>query len=183
MKVTAITMLIWLGLATVAAGQGTASSKAPSSGPASKAQLSEIRSLVHELELRTDKLRDLMAQYRSLVERRPQPEGASPEAKKAHDDQLAKWSASLERLLAKLDGGRAAVVETVQQLNQAVTGQLPTGLAKDVANARNDADAQRAAAEEALVKSKPAAARASKRAAQKPAAEPAAPPPELPDDL
>ena len=74
------------------------------------------------------------------------------------------------------------MVETTQQLNQAVTGQLPTGLAKDVANARNDADAQRAAAEEALVKSK-SAARTSKRGAQKPASEPASPPPQLPDDL
>ncbi len=175
MKVSAITMLIWFGLATAAVAQGT-----PSGGPgaSSKSQLSEVRSIVHELEARTEKLRDLMAQYRSLVEQRPQAEGGSPEAKKAHDAQLAKWNTALERLLRRVDAARAAVVETSQSLDQAATGPLPTALAKDVATARNEAGAQRAAAEQALAKSKPAkAAKPAKRA------EPEKPAPPIPDDL
>src|SRR5262245_40043885 len=98
MKVSAITTLIWLGLAAAAAAQGTPSGKAASPGASSKGQLSEIRSLVHELQARTEKLGDLMMEYRSLVEQRPQAEGGSPEAKKAHEAQLAKWSTALERL-------------------------------------------------------------------------------------
>ena len=82
MNVAAITMLIWFGLATIAAAQGTPSGKAASPGASSKTQLSEIRSLVRELEGRTGKLSDLMEQYRSLVAQRPQPQGGSPEAKK-----------------------------------------------------------------------------------------------------
>lgn len=178
MNVPAMTILICLGLATTAAAQGP-SGEAAKPGASSKAQLSEIRSHVHELEARTEKLRDLMAQYRSLVEQRPQPEGGSPDAKKAHDAQLAKWNTAVERLLRRVDGARVAVVETKQQLEQAATGQLPTGLAKDVASARNEAEAQRAAAEQALAKSKPASARTSKHAKQ--TTEKTAPP--IPDDL
>jgi len=177
MKVSAITMLIWFGLATAAAAQGRPSGGA-SPGTSSKAQLSEVRSVVHELEARTEKLRDLMAQYRSLVEQRPQPEGGSPEAKKAHEAQLAKWNTALERLLRRIDAARAAVVETTQSLDQLGTGQLPTALAKDVASARNEAGAQRTAAEQALAKSKPA--RPAKPAKQA-EAEKTAPP--IPDDL
>jgi len=179
MNVPAITMLIWLGLAATAAAQNTPSGKGASPGASSKAQLSEIRSLVHELQARTEKLGDLMTQYRSLVEQRPQAEGGSPDAKKAHEDQLAKWNAALERLLRRVDGARTAVVETTQRLDQSATGELPTGLAKDLASARNEAGAQRTAAEQALAKSKPA--RTSKHAKQTPPPEKTAPP--IPDDL
>ena len=172
----AMTALIWFAVAATVAAQSTPSSKAAPS----KTQMSEIRSLVHELEGRTEKLRDLMTQYRSLVEQRPQGQGGSPEAKKAQDEQLAKWNTALERLLRRIDEARAAVVETTQRLEQAATGTLPTGLGKDVANARNEAGAQRTAAEQALAKSKPAKGRASKDA-KPPATEKPAPP--IPDDL
>lgn len=182
MNVPAITVLIGFGLAATAAAQGTPSGNAASPGASSKAQLSEIRSLAHELQARTEKLRDLMTQYRSLVEQRPQAEGGSPDAKKAHEDQLAKWNTALERLMRRVDEARAAVVETTQRLDQSATGQLPTSLAKDVASARNEAEAQRTAAEQALAKSKSASARRSKHAKQKtPATEKTAPP--IPDDL
>jgi uncharacterized protein YukE len=179
MNVPAIIVLMGCGLAATATAQGTPSEKPASSGAPSKAQLSEIRSVVHELEGRTEKLRDLMTQYRSLVEQRPQAEGGSPEAKKAHEDQLAKWSTALERLMRRIETARAAVVETTQRLDQLRSGQLPTSLAKDVASARNEAEAQRTGAEQALAKSK-SAARKSKQAKQPPA-EKTAPP--IPDDL
>jgi hypothetical protein len=169
MKFTAISVLIWFALATTAAAQGTSSGKSTSSGPSSKASLAEIRSHLHELQRRNEKLADLMEQYRSLVEQRPQA---------ADEAQLAKWNGALDRLLRRIDEGRAAVVETKQPLDQSVNQQLPTALAKDVANARNEAEAQRAAAEQALAKSKPAK---QKPAKQKPASE--KPAPTLPDDV
>lgn len=182
MNVPTITMLIWFGLAATAAAQGAPSGKAPNPRASSNARLSEIRSLVHELQARTEKVHDLMAQYRSLVEQRPQAKGGSPDAKKAHEDQLAKWSTAQDRLLRRVDGARAAVVETTQRLDQSATGPLPTALAMEVANARNEAEAQRAAAEQALAQSKAASSRTSKRAKQTtPATEKTAPP--IPDDL
>lgn len=181
MNVPSITMLICIGLAATAAAQHAPSGEAKSPGASSKASLSEIRALAHELQGRTEKLSDLMEQYRSLMEQRPQAQGGSPEAKKASDEQLAKWNAALERLLRRLEAAHASVVETMQALERSATGQLPTALAKDVANARNEAGAQRTAAEQALAKSKAAPVRSSKRAAQKPAPEQARPP--IPDDL
>lgn len=166
MKLPAFTVLIGLALATTAAAQGASSSKATSSGTSSKTQLSEVRSTVHELEGQTDKLSELLTQYRSLVEQRPQPEGSSPEAKKAHQDQLAKWDSAIERLLVRLDGARAVVVETTQRLEKSISGELPTALAKDVAKALNEAGAERANAEQVLVKNK--SSRKSKPAKQAP---------------
>jgi uncharacterized protein YukE len=171
MNVRAIITLVWFGFATTAA-------TAAAQGTPSKSQLSEIRSITSELEGRTEKLRDLMEQYRSLVEQRPQAGGGGPEAKKAHDEQLAKWDAALDRLMRRVDASRAEVVETKQRLDQVATGQLPTGLAKDVANAKNEAEAQRTAAEQALAKNKPG--RTPKPAKQTPAEKPAPP---IPDDL
>ena len=179
MNVPAIALLIWFGLAASAAAQGTASGQPPSSN-GSSAQLSEIRALVHELQARTEKLADLMAQYRSLVEQRPQAEGGSPEAKKAHQAQLERWNAALERLLRRIETARAGVVEKAERLQQLATFKLPTALAKDVANARNEAEAQRTAADQALTKNKAALSRTQKRAAQ-PKDERPAPP--IPDDL
>ena len=167
MKIPAITVLIWFALATAAGAQGAPSSKSVSSGSSSKASLPQIRSLVHDLQGRNEKLRDLNDQYRSLVEQKPQGDEA----------QLAKWNAALERLLKRIDEARAAVVETKQQLDQSAGETLPTALAKDVANARNEAEAQRAQAEQAL-KSKPAKQKPSK---QKPVVEKPTPP--IPDDL
>ncbi len=169
MNVPAMGLLIWFGLAATGAAQGTPSSKVASSGTLSKDQLSQVRSAVHELQGRSEKLRDLMAQYRSLVEQRPQG--------KASEEQITKWNAALERLLRRVDTARAAVVEGTQRLDQSATGKLPTGLAKDVATTRNEAEAQRTAAEQALVKSKPA--RTSKPVKQAPATEK----PPIPDDL
>lgn len=163
MKISAIVGLVWLVLAATAAGQSKSVGSSPSSGIASKASLAEVRAIVHELEGRTDKLRELLSQHRAHVERRPQSE-----------EQLAKWDAALERLLVRIDSARADVVETTQRLDKSITGELPTGLAKDVARVRNDAEPERATAEQVLAKSKPASARKAKQtkqpaAAQKPA--------------
>lgn len=166
MKRTAITVLTWFALALSVAAQGSPVNKSGSPGT-SKTSLSDVRSLVHELQGRNEKLRDLMEQYREVVGQKPQ---SSDEA------QLDKWGAAIERLLRRIDEARAAVVETKQKLDQAVAGQqLPTSLGKDVANAHNDAEAQRAAAEEALAKNKSKPAK-QKSAKQKPAEKPAAPP-------
>jgi len=161
MKVTAITALIWLALAATAAGQSKSSGNADSPG-VSKASLAEVRAVVHELEGHTEKLRELLSQHSSLVDERPESEGASPEAKKAHDKQLAKWSSALERLLVRIADAHTTVVETVQRLDKSITGELPTGLAKDVAKVRNEADPERATAEQVLSKKKPAATRKAK---------------------
>lgn len=169
MNVPAITMLIWFGLTATAAAQGAPTGKGSSQSAPSQAQLSEIRSVVNELQARTEKLHELMTQYRSLVEQRPQAQ-----------EQLAKWNTALERLLRRVDQARAAVVETTQRLDQLATGPLPTSLGKDVATARNEAGAQRTAAEQALVKNKAALARTSKPAKQTRATEKA---PTIPDDL
>jgi uncharacterized protein YukE len=186
MKVIVIGVLSWLALVATVAAQGAPSGKAASpnaaqgSGAASPAQLSEIRSLAHQLQAHTEKLDDLMTQYSSLVGQRPQAQGGSADAKRAHDEQLARWDTALERLLRRIDGARAAVAESMQHLERLATGKLPTGLAKDVARARNEAVAQRTAAEQVLVKNKATLARASKPTKQSPATESTS---SLPDDL
>jgi hypothetical protein len=159
MKISAIVGLIWLALAATAAGQSKSVGSSPSSGVASKASLAEVRAIVHELEGRTEKLRELLSQHRAHVERRPQSE-----------EQLAKWDAALERLLIRVDSARADVVEAMQRLDKSIKGELPTGLAKDVARARNDADPERATAEQVLAKNKPSSTRKAKQGKQTPAA-------------
>jgi hypothetical protein len=167
MKVSAICLLVGLVLASGAAAQGASSAKGQGSGESSKS-LSAIRSLVHELQGRTEKLSDEMNVYRSMVEQKPKGGGDE------------KWSAALERQLKRIDAARASVVEGLQQLDQAAKGsKLPTSLGKDVANAHNEADAQRAAAEQALAQNKAVMNRpkkAPKKAEEKPV-------PELPADL
>lgn len=170
MNIRAIIMLIGLGLAAPAAAQGTANSKQSSQGSASQADLSQIRSVVNELQARTEKLHELMGQYRSMVEDRPQSQEAQ-----------AKWNTALDRLMRRIDAARAAVVETEQRLDPMAKRSLPTSLAKDVADAHNEAEAQRTAAEQALNKNKPAPAKAAKPAKQAPTNQPARL--ELPDDL
>jgi hypothetical protein len=170
MNIRAITILIWFGFAATAAAQGAASNKSSSQSTPSQAQLSEIRSVVNELQARTEKLRELMGQYRSLVEERPQSQEAQ-----------AKWNTALDRLMRRVDTARAAVVETSQHLDKVNSGRLPTSLAKDVADAHNEAEAQRTAAEQALAKNKPAPAQKGKPAKQAQANEP--PRLELPDDI
>lgn len=167
MKIPAIIMLIWFGLVATAAAEGAPTGKGAGQD-ATQAQLTEIRSVVHELEPRTEKLHELMEQYRSMVEQRPQ----------GSDE---KWRASLDRLLKRIDDARAAVAETTQRLHQVSDGRrLPTALGKDVANALNEAGAQRTAAEQALAnnkgKSSPKTAKTAKQA-------PAQPGLELPDDI
>jgi DNA repair exonuclease SbcCD ATPase subunit len=149
MKISAIVGVIWLVLAATAVGQSKSVGNAPSSGVSSKASLAEVRAIIHELEGRTDKLRELLSQHRAHVERRPQSE-----------EQLAKWDAALERLLLRIDGARAEVVEATQRLDKSIKGELPTGLAKDVARVRNDAEPERATAEQVLAKNKPSARKA-----------------------
>jgi Mg-chelatase subunit ChlI len=166
MRVAVFTVLMGLGFVASAAAEGTSSNKAASPGATSKANLSEVRTIVHELEGQTDKLRELLTQYRSLVEQRPQ-----------QDDQLSKWEAAIERLLVRIDGARASVTETTQRLDKSATGELPTGLAKDVARAHNEADAERATAEQVLAKTKP------RKKATKQAPPPEKSEPALDDDL
>lgn len=179
MKISAITMAIGLSLAASAAAQDSANSKRASPGASSKTPFTQVRSLANELQGSAEKLGDLMSIYRSLLDQRPQSAGGSPEQKKAHDEQFAKWSAAVERHLTRIEQTRGVVVETMQRLDQAAKGQnLPTSLAKDVANARNEADAQRSAADQAL-KSKPKLA--PKRGKPAPKHEEPAPP--LDDDL
>lgn len=161
MRVSAITGLIWLLLAATAMGQAKSSSDAPGHGAPSKTSLSEIRSIVHELEGNTEKLRELLSNHRSLVEQQPQSE-----------EQQAKWEAALERLMVRIESARATLVETLQRLDKSITGELPTGLAKDVAKARNEADPERAMAEQVLAKRKPAAARKAKPSKSEKPAEP-----------
>ena len=188
MNVIVISALTWLALAVPVAAQGApsrkpataAASTQPTAAP-SQAQLSELRALAHELQARTEKLGDLLEQYSSLARQRPQAQAGNAGAKKAHDDQLAKWDAAVERLLRRVDGAHAAVVETLQRLDQLPNARLPTSLAKDVVRARNDAVTQRTAAEQVLAKNKAVLARPPKPAKS-------APPPEdlgpsLPDDL
>jgi DNA repair exonuclease SbcCD ATPase subunit len=170
MNVPAITILIWFGLVATAAAQGTPTGKGSSQGAPSQAQLSEIRSVVNELEARTEKLHELMEQYREMVGERPQGQEA-----------LAKWNTALDRLMRRIDQAHAAVAESTQHLSQVAKGSLPTSLGKDVANAHNEAEAQRTAAEHALAKNKPAKGGTSKPAKQTAAKEKAPPP--MPDGL
>lgn len=178
MKTSAITMVIGLALAAGAAAQGSTSSKR-SPEASSKSPLSQIRSLANELQGHADKLGDMMTIYHSLLEQRPDRNGGSPEQKKAHDEQLAKWSAAVARHVTRIEAERASVIDVMQRLDQAIKGQtLPTALAKDVANARNEATAQRSAAEHAI-KAKP---KDTSKAA-KPAPRNDEPAPSLDDDL
>ena len=103
--------LIWLALAATAAGQSKSSGNAEGSSGSAKASLAEVRSIIHELEGHTEKLRELLSQHGSLVDQRPESEGGSPEAKKAYDTQVAKWSSALERLLVRIEDAHATVVE------------------------------------------------------------------------
>jgi DNA repair exonuclease SbcCD ATPase subunit len=171
MRVSAFILVCWFGFSAMAAAQGTKSGKA-ASGASSNLSLSEVRTLLHELQARNEKLHELNAQYRSHLEERP-PSGNA--------EGLAKWNEALERLIRRIDQARAAVVETEQRLDPSATGPLPYGLAKEVASAHNEAETERTAAEHALAKHKPAAARTSKQA--KPAPAPAKPAPPIPDDL
>jgi hypothetical protein len=164
MKIPAIILVIGLALTGSAAAEGASNSKS-APGASSKGELAEIRSLVHELTGHTEKLRDLLDQYASLVEQKP-----------AGGAQLEKWEAALDRLLKRVEAQHKLVVDAKQRLEQKATGELPTGLAKDVARARNEADAERANAETALAKNK-------SKGAKKPAKPAKEAPPPLPDDL
>lgn len=148
MKVSGVIGLIWLALAATASGQAKSSGN-PQGAAQSKASLAEVREIVHELEGRTENLRELLSNHRSIVENRPESE-----------EQQVKWEAALARSLVRLESARAAVVETTQRLDKAITGELPTGLAKDVARVRNEAEPQRAMAEQALAKKPPPARKA-----------------------
>jgi len=143
MKISAIAGLLWLALAATAFGQAKSSSN-PAGPVQSKASLAEVREIVHELEGRTERLRELLSNHRSIVENRPESE-----------EQQVKWESALERSLVRVESARAALVETTERLDKAITGELPTGLAKDVARVRNEAEPQRAMAEQVLAK-KPA---------------------------
>ncbi|MDH5672629.1 MAG: hypothetical protein OEZ06_10800 [Myxococcales bacterium] len=160
MKAAIITFSLCLGLAATGSAQGKPGAKRANSGAKSHAPLSEIRSIVHELERHTGKLRDLMTQYRSLAGQRPPAQGGSPEAKKAHDKQLNKWERALDRLLTRVEKAQAGVTEQIARLDAATGGELPTALGKDVANARNSAEDERVAAANALAKRKPLPKRA-----------------------
>lgn len=172
MKVTAITLVICLGIAGTAAAEGSHGSKSTSSAAPSKADLAQIRTVVHELERSTGKLIDLMSQYRSMIEQRPQ-------AKK----QLEKWNKALDRLVRRIAKTRDSVAETMGRMDEMAKGKLPTALAKDVANAHNQADAERAGADQVLAKHKPKPEHRSKRAKKAPPEDNGPPPLGDIDDL
>lgn len=176
MRTSAIIMASCLSFAASAAAQGGERTSPESS---SKSPLAQVRSLANALQGHTEKLADLVSIYRSMLEQRPQSRGKSPEQKKAYDEEFAKWSGAVERQLTRIEQTRTLVVDTLQALDQAAKSQpLPTSLAKDVANAHNEASAQRSAADQAL-KSKPKLA--PKHAKSEPKNEGPAPP--LDDDL
>jgi len=64
----------------------------------------------------------------------------------------------------------------MQRLDKSIAGELPTGLAKDVARVRSEAEPERATAEQVLAKRKPSTARKSKPAKPSSAAEKPDPP-------
>lgn len=165
MKLSAITGVLWLVVATSAFAQSKSTSDAPASSAPSKASLSEVRATVHELEGQTDKLRELLENHRELVAQRPQPQGSGAEGKKWYDEQLAKWETALDRLLTRIESAHALVAATLQRLDKSTQAGLPTALAKDVARVRNEADPERATAEQVLAQRKPAARKAKPAAA------------------
>lgn len=140
MRVAAIACLVCLGFA----GPVALKSQAQSSGGSSKAQLAEVRSRVNKLEGATGKLRELMKQYNENVGQRPSGGGEAQQ----------KWEQSLLRLLHRIEKAHDAVAEGTQRVQEAAKGELPTALAKDVANAHNAAEEFRGAAEHALTKHK-----------------------------
>lgn len=159
MKVFAITGFMCLALAAPAMGQAKSNGNASSSGAPSKAALEATRKIVHELEGHTEKLRELLSNHGSLVDRKPQSK-----------EELAKWEAALDRLLVRVEAAHASVVETTQRLDKSITGELPTGLGKDVARVKNEAEPERVMAEQILAKRKRApASKAKKAPAEKPA--------------
>ena len=172
MRIPAITLLICLGLTAAAAAQGTPNSKAAGGG--SKAQLSEIRSLVHELERTSSKLDVLIADYRSLMDKRPRAQGSSPDAKAAQKKQFKRWDSAVERLLRSIQKTHAAIVETTKRLKPTNDKKLPTSLGKELADARNTADAAQAAGKQVLSKRKP-----KKRSPKRPKKADPGPAPEL----
>ena len=141
MKTTIIASLVCLGLTMTAAAQDK-----PSAGGATKAQLSEIRSIVRDLEKAGSTLNAQIGDYRELMDKQPP---------KNQKEQVAKWEAVIERLLDSMTKTHTRVVDTTKRLNQASTAKLPTSLAKEEADARNAAEAARAAAEQVLAKRKP----------------------------
>ena len=169
MRIAAIALSIGLGLTAGAAAQGTSKNVSndrspPSGAPATKSQMDEIRKLVHELERSTSKLNVLMEDYRNLLDKRPKSRGGgSPEAKAAHDKELERWQAALDRVVRSIHKTHAAIGETTKRLDTATTAKLPTSLGKEVANARNAAGPLSAAAEQVLAKHKPKPRKAAKR--------------------
>jgi len=144
MNVRAITILVGLGLAT--ASGAAAQSKSPGPSVSSKSRLAEVRSRVHDLEATTSKLRVSMEDYRSLTEQRP-----SSDDKKGND----RWNRAMARLMERVRTTHAAIVDRTQRLDEVTKEPLPTSLGKDVADARNEAEATRADAEQALKSYKP----------------------------
>jgi hypothetical protein len=108
--------------------------------------MAEIRSIVRELERSSSKLSVLLTDYRGLLDQRPP---------KSQEAQLARWQAAFDRLLRTLQSTHVMVVEATKRLNEATTAKLPTSVAKEVADARNEAQPVRTAAEQVLRQHKP----------------------------
>ena len=161
MRISAITLSICLGLAVTAAAEGAPKGKAASSSRASKVQVKEIRSIVHELERLSSKLGVLLNDFRSISEQRPP---------KAQQKQRARWEAAFDRLLRSLQKTHAALVQTTKRLNQTTTVKLPTSLDKEVADARKGAEPVRRAAKPVLAKHKSRLKKRPKRTKKAPAA-------------
>ena len=167
MRVAAITLSLCLGLAGTAAADDGPKGKNENADGAAKSRMAEVRSIVRDLERSTSTLTVLLKDVRGHLEERPP---------KAQQQQLERWEGAFDQLLRSLQKAHAAVVETTKRLNEGATAQLPTSLAKEVANARNEAEPMRAAAEQVLKQHKPKPQKTSKRATKAPEAA-------QPDDL
>jgi len=155
MRILPITLSFCLGLAATAAAEGAPKGKATSSAKATRAQVKEIRSIVHELERQSSKLSVLLDDFRTLSAKRP---------RKAQKEQLARWDAAFNRLLRSMQKTQTALVETGKRLDQAATVKLPTTLHKEVADARNAAEPVRLAVKPLLAKNKSRLKKKPKRA-------------------
>jgi hypothetical protein len=149
MKRLTLIALTWCALAATAAAQSSTTDSSP------KAALSTVRSNLQELQKQIEVVRVFLAQFRSLVEAKPNEHGGGDEAKQAYEQALTAWSLRLERLLRRLDSARASLADSEQKLEASLGVKLPASLAADVETARQQAAAERESADEAKVASKP----------------------------
>lgn len=161
MKVSSIVVSICLGLSAPAFAQSAAKGKTTSSARASKAQVEEIRSIVHELERLSSKLDVLLKDAHSISAQRPP---------KSQKKQLARWDSAFNRVLRSMQKTHTALIEATKRLDQATGVKMPTSLDKEVANARLGADPLLVAGKQVLTKNRARLEKKARSAKKKPAA-------------